>query len=86
MNIKIDSRKVKDGDTFIAIVGSLSDGHDFIEAAIKNGAKKIVAEYGSYSVETLIVENTKTYLEKELTKYYKDITKDIKFVGITGTN
>ncbi|MEG0799241.1 MAG: UDP-N-acetylmuramoyl-L-alanyl-D-glutamate--2,6-diaminopimelate ligase [Bacilli bacterium] len=86
MNIKIDSRKVKDGDTFIAIVGSLSDGHDFIEAAIKNGAKKIVAEYGSYSVETLIVKNTKTYLEKELTKYYKDITKDIKFVGITGTN
>ena len=36
-----DSRKIKEGDTFIALKGKDVDGHDYIESAIKNGAKKI---------------------------------------------
>ncbi len=57
-SIKTDSRKVKNGDTFVALRGLSSDGHDYIEKAIQNGATTIVAEEGSYSVETKIVEDT----------------------------
>ena len=44
MNYEIDSRKVKPGQTFVALVGHTVDGHDYIDDAIKNGATKIVAE------------------------------------------
>lgn len=62
LNIKTDSRMVVKGDTFVAIKGHTVDGHDFVSQAIKNGASKIVVEYGEYDVETIIVEDTEKYL------------------------
>ena len=41
INIKIDSRKITQGDTFVALKGSNVDGHDFIEKAIENGLKEL---------------------------------------------
>ena len=58
MNVKIDSRKVEKGDTFVALRGVDNDGHNFIEKATENGAAKIVAEYGEFSVPT---ENANIY-------------------------
>ncbi len=86
MNIKLDSRKVKKGDTFVAIRGINKDGHNYIDSAIKNGATKIIAEEGKYEVETLIVSDTKKYLANYLKEEYKEILNSIKFIGITGTN
>lgn len=86
IDIKTDSRKVKEGDTFIAIKGVDRDGHDYIESAIKNGAKKIIAEHGEYSVETEIVDNTTLYLREYLYNNYYSHFKDIKLIGVTGTN
>lgn len=86
LNIKIDSRKIQPGDTFVAIRGIKSDGHEYINTAIKNGATKIIAEEGSYEVETLIVENTKDYLATYLRDTYSEDLKNIKFIGVTGTN
>jgi len=40
--LQIDSRKVQKGDCFIAIKGSASDGHDFIDKAIQAGATSII--------------------------------------------
>ena len=86
LNIKIDSRKIKPGDTFVAIRGIELDGHDYIKEAINNGATKIIAEEGQYTVETLIVPNTKEYLAKYLKSTYQEQLKDINFIGVTGTN
>ncbi|MBQ3020897.1 MAG: UDP-N-acetylmuramoyl-L-alanyl-D-glutamate--2,6-diaminopimelate ligase [Bacilli bacterium] len=86
INIKTDSRKVLPGDTFVAIKGYTVDGHDFINDAIKNGATKIIAEYGEYDVETVITDNTEEYLRKYLIENYSTKFNDIKFIGITGTN
>ena len=86
MNVKIDSRKIKKGDTFIAIKGITNDGHIFIEDAIKRGAKKIIAEKGDFSVETMLVKNTREYLEKYLKENVYNKIKDLKLIGITGTN
>ena len=43
--IFIDSRKVNSNDAFVAIKGSVLDGHDYIESAINKGAKVIFCEY-----------------------------------------
>ena len=86
INIKSDSRKVKPGDIFIALRGLSSDGHDYIEKAITNGAVKIVAEEGNYNVETEIVPDTRIYLEKYLANKYGDILNQINLIGVTGTN
>ena len=85
MKIKCDSRKVKPGDTFVAIKYA-NDGHKYIEDAIRNGAKEIVANYGLYSVDTLIVNDTHEYLVNYLKDNYYNEIKDLKLIGITGTN
>ncbi len=86
MKIKIDSRKVVKGDTFIAIRGVKEDGHKYIKDAIENGADTIVAEYGDYDVNTIIVSDTKKYLEEYLENNYYDDIKNLKLIGMTGTN
>lgn len=80
--LQSDSRKVKEGDTFIALKGYNEDGHKYIEDAIKMGAKKVIAEHGSYSVPALIVDSTNDYLDK----YLKINNPNIKIIGVTGTN
>lgn len=86
MEIRTNSKEVQKGDIFIAIRGISHDGHDFIEEAIEKGASKIVAERGSYSVSYEIVSDTRVYLKDYLEKYYYPQIKDIKLIGITGTN
>lgn len=86
VDIKSDSRKVNPGDTFIAIRNVARDGHDYIESAIEKGATKIICEEGNYSVETVIVEDTREYLNEYLYKNYYPKFSDMKFIGVTGTN
>ncbi len=82
MNIKIDSRKVVTGDIFVA----LGKGHEYVEEAISNGATKVVVEHGKYSVNTIVVKDTKKYLIKYLKDNYYEKISDLKLIGITGTN
>lgn len=86
MKIKCDSRKVTKGDTFVAMKGFHTDGHEYILEAIKNGATTVVAEHGLYEVDTLIVKNSKEYLTRYLKEHYYEQIKDMKFIGMTGTN
>ena len=86
ITIKTDSRKIKPGDTFVAVKCEQNDGHKYIEKAIENGASKIVCERGNYSVETVVVNDTRKYLEETLSKEYAYIFDKVKLIGITGTN
>lgn len=86
LNIQSDSRKIKKGDTFIALQCEVNDGHAYIEKAIENGASKIIAEHGNYSVPTQIVKNTRSYLENYLKENYNHYLDDMTLIGITGTN
>ena len=86
IKMKSDSREIKPGDTFIALRGIASDGHDYILKAIEKGATKIIAEEGSYSVETKLVPNTRTYLEQYLLETYGEILNELNIIGVTGTN
>ena len=84
--IKTDSRRVRKGDIFVALPGIKSDGHDYVYDAIKNGASCVVVTHGNYSVETIVVPNTREYLKKYLVTHYSDIINSCTIIGITGTN
>ncbi len=84
--LKVNSRKVEPGDTFIAVKAAVRDGHDFIEDAIERGAACIIAERGEYSVKTIIVPDTRVYLANYLKELYADKISKLKLIGITGTN
>ena len=86
VNIKTDSRKVKKGDIFVALRGIVGDGHDFIPQAIKNGASKIIAEEGEYSVPYEIVKDSREYLNDYLKDNYNKYLNEMHIIGITGTN
>ena len=83
--IKDDSRKVSIGDTFIALK-KVNDGHDYVKDAIKNGATRVIVESGLYDVETVIVNDTHKYLVDYLKLNYYEKIKDLKLIGMTGTN
>lgn len=87
IEFETDSRKIKPGQTFVAIQGNTVDGHDFIEKAIENGATKIIVEKDvKCSVETLKVNSTKEYLRNELVSRYSEDINKMNIIGVTGTN
>ena len=87
MLYETDSRKVKNGQIFVALKGHTVDGHDYIENAIKNGAIKVIAEKEvNCSVPVEIVPSTEEYLKHALKDAYADKVNKLKIIGITGTN
>ena len=87
IEFETDSRKVKPGQTFVAIKGFTVDGHDYIDSAIKNGATRVIVEKDvDCDVETIKVDSTKEYLKNELVNKYSSNFDDLKIIGVTGTN
>lgn len=85
LKIKEDSRKIQKGDTFIAL-RKAHDGHNYVQDAIQNGASKVIVEEGEYDVQTIITKDTHEYLVNYLKENYYDEIKDLKLIGMTGTN
>ena len=89
-NIVFDSRKATSNTVFVAIKGSISDGHNFIEKAIENGCNAIVCEAIPTelieSINYVEVENSHKSLAIMANNFYDEPSKKIKLVGITGTN
>ncbi|MCM4169405.1 UDP-N-acetylmuramoyl-L-alanyl-D-glutamate--2,6-diaminopimelate ligase [Arenibacter antarcticus] len=88
--ICFDSREVGVEDVFVAIKGVLVDGHKFIDKAIDAGARSIVCETlpeklinGISYVE---VDNAYKALSIMASNYYGSPSKNLKLVGVTGTN
>ncbi|WMI64251.1 UDP-N-acetylmuramoyl-L-alanyl-D-glutamate--2,6-diaminopimelate ligase [Aestuariibaculum sp. YM273] len=88
--IDFDSRKIKSDDVFVAISGSVVDGHKYIDAAIKQGAKAIVCEVMPESLVEGItyveVDNSHKALAIMASNYYDVPSENLKLVGVTGTN
>ncbi|MGA9638070.1 UDP-N-acetylmuramoyl-L-alanyl-D-glutamate--2,6-diaminopimelate ligase [Flavobacterium sp.] len=88
--MEFDSRKIEANDVFIAIRGTLSDGHDFIEKAISLGAIAIVCDTLPEKLEVGItyveVEDTNKALAFMAANYFGNPSQNMKLVGITGTN
>ena len=85
-----DSRKIVNNDIFIAIRGAVSDGHEFIEKAIKNGAIAIICDTFPDAIEVGItyvqVKDTNKAMAFMAANYFDNPSKNLKLIGITGTN
>ncbi|WP_269685665.1 UDP-N-acetylmuramoyl-L-alanyl-D-glutamate--2,6-diaminopimelate ligase [Flavobacterium lacustre] len=85
-----DSRKIESNDVFIAIRGTISDGHDYIEKAIQLGAVAIVCdtfpEIIANGVTYIQVKDTNSALAIMAANYFGNPSQNLKLVGITGTN
>lgn len=88
--IDFDSRKIVQNDVFVAIRGTISDGHDFISKAIELGAKAIVCDALPETIVEGItyvqVKDTNTALAVMAANYFDHPSRKLKLVGVTGTN
>lgn len=86
--IEYDSRKVTQNDVFVAVRGYKTDGHNYIEQAIKNGAAAVIAEEHTENIKVceIITDNTRKALSLVSAAYYGYPSKKMKLIGITGTN
>lgn len=81
-----DTRKMKQGDMFVAISGAKEDGHDYIPKAVSMGASMIVAEHPlDESIPHVVVPDTKVALAKLASAMYGDPSKRLCMIGVTGT-
>ena len=88
--LHFDSRKVSNKDVFVAVKGLESNGHDYIDTAIQQGAIAIICE----KIPDIIIDNV-TYVEVDSThkalaimasNYYGVPSENLNLVGVTGTN
>ena len=88
--ICFDSRKVRMDDVFVAIKGTLTDGHLYIQKAVDLGAKAIVCEKLPMQIINGVtyveVKDGNTALAVMASNFFDNPSKNLKLVGVTGTN
>jgi len=89
-HLAYDSRKVAEKGLFTAIFGHKTDGHRFIDQAIRNGAQVIVTEKGEYTVPSSItqikVKNSRQALSRLSACFFGYPASRLYLIGITGTS
>ncbi len=89
-----DSRKAMNNYIFVCIKGFQTDGHKYIDGAIKNGVSVVIIEREIINLDEVInkgitvikVKNSRRALSKISANYYDHPSKKINVVGVTGTN
>ena len=88
--VNFDSRKIEKDHLFVAIRGLVADGHDYIETAIKKGATSVVCESLPKKLDDNVtyveVDNSNKALAIIASNFYENPSKNIRIVGVTGTN
>ena len=90
MDLQTDSRKVSPGTCFIAIKGNETDGHQYINKAIENGAIAVVGNFipeeTIENVTYIAVENSSLAAGMMSHQFYGEPSTKMKITGVTGTN
>lgn len=88
--VEFDSRKVVPGSLFVAVRGTKSDGHDFVDEAINSGATTLICEKLPERPDNRICWIKTGDSAKALgivsSAFYGDPSKNLRLVGVTGTN
>jgi len=88
--LQYDSRKAGKDDVFVALKGVSTDGHAYIDQAVQNGAGVVVVEewqdHLPAQVLQIQVADTHEALAIMAANYYGNPSRDLKLVGVTGTN
>jgi len=84
--LEFDSRKVTAGKVFIALSGEKVDGHDFIPAAVRQGAVAVIASRkAATDLPQIVYADTRAAMGK-LARIFYGAFDDMQKIGITGTN
>lgn len=91
--IESNSKEIKPGYLFIAIKGFVSDGHDYINDAIKAGCSAVVIEQGcdlskikvSDDITLIMATDTREALAICASNFYKNPSRKLRLIGVTGT-
>ena len=87
--VAYDSRAVTPGQVFVALKGQHTDGSSFAHQAIERGAAVIVSEQAApdgVHVPWAIVEDARLALALLAAAFYRDPSREMRVIGITGTN
>lgn len=84
--ITCDSRQVKSGFAFVCIKGAKSDGHDYAEKALENGAAVVIAERDLGLRNQIVVSDTHAAYADMCAKWFGNPADSLKLLGVTGTN
>jgi UDP-N-acetylmuramoyl-L-alanyl-D-glutamate--2,6-diaminopimelate ligase len=88
--IAFDSREIRQGDLFVAIRGTLADGHSFMDRAISSGAAAVVCEdpgeIAGAGIPLISVPDSRKALAQMAANWYGHPSAELSVVGITGTN
>lgn len=89
-HIAFDSGKVKNASLFIAVKGTITDGHSYLDSAKKNGAVAIVCEvlpdYLEDGITYITVADSAVALGIIAANFHGNPSEKLDLVGITGTN
>lgn len=89
-SIVFDSRRVEDGSVFVAVKGTQTDGHQYIDHVIKSGAVAIVCEIIPENIQTGVcyieVPDSSEALGIIASNFYDNPSASLTLIGITGTN
>ncbi|HAG16525.1 MAG TPA: UDP-N-acetylmuramoyl-L-alanyl-D-glutamate--2,6-diaminopimelate ligase [Bacteroidales bacterium] len=88
--LDFDSRKIKNNFLFVAVRGTITDGHSFIETVIANGATGILCEelpsLLNPDITYIVVKDSQESLAILAANWFDHPSKKLKLVGVTGTN
>ncbi len=87
--IAYDSRQVEPGYLFVCISGFKTDGHLYIDQAIKNGARAILIEKAIDQTDgatIIMTANNRKALALLVSNFYGRPSHSMKVIGVTGTN
>jgi UDP-N-acetylmuramoyl-L-alanyl-D-glutamate--2,6-diaminopimelate ligase len=86
--VEQDSRRVKPGDLFVAVVGESADGHRFIEQAVARGARAVVGSraQGEIAVPYVRVGEDRLALAYLSAAFHGDPSLRLAVIGVTGTD
>ncbi|WP_179343744.1 UDP-N-acetylmuramoyl-L-alanyl-D-glutamate--2,6-diaminopimelate ligase [Winogradskyella ursingii] len=88
--VEFDSRKIESNDVFVAISGTINDGHKFIEQTIENGAIAVICEKLPKQLKDGVtyvkVTNSSQALAHMAANFFEYPSQNLKLVGVTGTN
>lgn len=95
-NITYDSRQTEPGSLFVCIRGFVTDGHLYVNEALKRGTSAIVVEEwqeglpanrqaGVSSTQILVTDSRQTLAQVSV-NYFREPSRKLKLIGVTGTN